>query len=96
MELSDSEGHRTERIRKFMKTQFKYLFMVLAVLPLAIFNLQLSIAFGQGALTPPGAPATTMKTLDQVEPRTPEKLSDEEAKLFQPLGGYFEMEPLSF
>ena len=27
--------------------------------------------FGQGALTPPGAPAPTMKTLDQVEPRTP-------------------------
>ncbi len=28
-------------------------------------------AFGQGALTPPGAPAPTMKTLTQVEPRTP-------------------------
>src|SRR5689334_14299720 len=28
-------------------------------------------AFGQGALTPPGAPAPTMKSLDQVEPRTP-------------------------
>jgi hypothetical protein len=27
--------------------------------------------FGQGALTPPGAPAPTMKTLTQVEPRTP-------------------------
>jgi hypothetical protein len=26
--------------------------------------------FGQGALTPPGAPAPTMKTLTQVEPRT--------------------------
>src|SRR5678816_1582998 len=25
----------------------------------------------QGTLTPPGAPAPTMKTLDQVEPRTP-------------------------
>jgi hypothetical protein len=29
------------------------------------------VAFGQGALTPPGAPAPTMKTLTQVEPRTP-------------------------
>src|ERR1022692_1207533 len=28
-------------------------------------------AFGQGALTPPGAPVPTMKTLDQIEPRTP-------------------------
>src|SRR2546421_9068090 len=26
---------------------------------------------GQGSLTPPGAPAPTMKTLAQIEPRTP-------------------------
>lgn len=30
-----------------------------------------SSAFAQGALTPPGAPAPSMKTLDQIEPRTP-------------------------
>ena len=30
----------------------------------------LNSAFGQGALTPPGAPAPTMKTLAQIEPRT--------------------------
>src|ERR1022692_4447454 len=31
----------------------------------------LTSAFGQGALTPPGAPAPDMKTLAQIEPRTP-------------------------
>ena len=31
----------------------------------------LSTCFAQGSLTPPGAPAPTMKTLAQVEPRTP-------------------------
>jgi hypothetical protein len=34
------------------------------------FSLQPS-AFPQGSLTPPGAPAPTMKTLAQIEPRTP-------------------------
>jgi hypothetical protein len=29
------------------------------------------MAFGQGSLTPPGLPAPTMKTLDQIEARTP-------------------------
>jgi len=38
---------------------------------LSTLNFQLSTCFAQGSLTPPGAPAPTMKTLDQTEPRTP-------------------------
>lgn len=34
-------------------------------------HFQPSTAFAQGSLTPPGAPAPTFKTLDQIEPRTP-------------------------
>ena len=38
---------------------------------LSTLNPQLSTCFAQGSLTPPGAPAPTFKTLQQVEPRTP-------------------------
>jgi hypothetical protein len=41
-----------------------------AVLVLTLFTLPPSL-FAQGQLTPPGAPAPTMLTLSQVEPRTP-------------------------
>ena len=36
---------------------------------LSTLNSQLSTVLAQGPLTPPGAPAPTMRTLDQVEPR---------------------------
>ena len=53
-----------------MKTTHKtYALAALALL--STFNPQLSTVFAQGSLTPPGAPAPTMKTLTQVEPRTP-------------------------
>jgi hypothetical protein len=38
---------------------------------LLTFNIQPSTAHAQGSLTPPGAPAPTMLTLSQIEPRTP-------------------------
>lgn len=46
--------------------------ILLGPLLLSVFKLQSSTLLAQGSLTPPpGTPAPTMKTLDQVEPRTP-------------------------
>ncbi len=42
-----------------------------ALLALSSLSPQLSTCFAQGSLTPTGAPAPTMLTLNQVEPRTP-------------------------
>jgi hypothetical protein len=51
-----------------MKDKFRHIFLALA---LSALNPQLSTCFAQGSLTPPpGVPAPTMKSLDQVEART--------------------------
>ncbi len=39
------------------------------LISISAFLLLPPVLFGQGSLTPPGAPAATMRTLDQVEPR---------------------------
>jgi hypothetical protein len=44
---------------------------LLALLLLAAINAPLSTVFAQGSLTPPGAPVPSMKSLAQIEPRTP-------------------------
>jgi len=52
-----------------MKT--KSIIHLAAALLLATFGLQPSTVLAQGSLTPPGAPAPTMKSLNQIEPRIP-------------------------
>jgi hypothetical protein len=54
-----------------VKTKLKLSAAGLALAVFSTLNVQLSTAFAQGSLTPPGPPAATMLTLSQVEPRTP-------------------------
>jgi len=53
-----------------MKSE-RLLFISFALALFPLLNSQLSTAFAQGSLTPPGPPAPTMLTLSQIEPRTP-------------------------
>ena len=44
---------------------------ILLLALVSVFSLQPSAVLAQGGLTPPGAPAPTMLSLNQIEPRTP-------------------------
>lgn len=61
---------KTPNQLKNMKTK-RILRITAAALLFSTLNPLLSTCFAQGSLTPPGAPAPTMKTLAQIEPRTP-------------------------
>jgi hypothetical protein len=66
-----------------MKTQIK---LAALALVLSAINSHLSTCFAQGDLTPPGTPAPTMKSLDQIEARTP--ISSAPFTISQP-GSYY-------
>jgi hypothetical protein len=57
------------RKKSIMKTPLKLLITGLTLLALSTLNPQFSTAYAQGSLTPPGAPAAAMKSLDQVYAR---------------------------
>ena len=49
---------------------FRATSLCVALISLSTLNSRVSTCLGQGALTPPGAPAPVMKSLDQIEART--------------------------
>jgi hypothetical protein len=76
---------KTMKETKTMKTKLNHQ-LVAAFGLLFTLALQPSTLLAQGSLTPPGAPAPTMKTLQQVEPRVP--ISSAPFTISQP-GSYY-------
>ena len=58
-------------MKSTMKTNRRFKVQLAAALLFSAFSLQPSALLAQGSLTPPGAPAPTMLSLNQIEPRTP-------------------------
>ncbi len=57
------------RLMKSSTLKTRHLFQLAAAFLFTAVNGQTSITYAQGVLTPPGAPAPTMKSLAQIEPR---------------------------
>jgi hypothetical protein len=72
--------------RNAMKAGQRAAMGLVVLLLLGAINAQLATCFAQGSLTPPGAPAPTMKSLDQIEARTP--ISSAPYTISQP-GSYY-------
>jgi hypothetical protein len=69
-----------------MKTKFQTIRLVTVLALMCVVATSVRSAFAQGSLTPPGAPAPTMKSLSQIEPRTP--ISSAPFTISQP-GSYY-------
>jgi len=71
--IAVGQASRLSPSSRKLETGWKPVLLCLALL--STLNSQLSTAFAQGSLTPPGAPAPTMKSADQIysklDPRTP-------------------------
>jgi len=66
--IAVGQASRLSPSSRKLETGWKPVLLCLALL--STLNSQLSTAFAQGSLTPPGLPAPTMKSADQIEPRT--------------------------
>jgi parallel beta-helix repeat protein len=70
LHLNWAVGKMANSFESIMKARIRMI-MALVLLVLSTLDSHLATAFAQGSLAPPGSPAPTMKSLSQIEPRTP-------------------------